>query len=126
MQAPLTAPALYKQYASQGQRLSLTFRFEFGSGQLDNKGKRDLQRLLGFLEEHPQKRVVLMGFSDNSGNDEKNKSLSAQRARSVATELSARGIGVFDTQGFGEALPVANNSTVQGRERNRRVEVWVL
>ncbi|WP_105254299.1 phosphate ABC transporter substrate-binding/OmpA family protein [Pseudoalteromonas sp. T1lg75] len=126
VQAPLTAPALYKQYASQGQRLSLTFRFEFGSGQLDNKGKRDLQRLLGFLEEHPQKRVVLMGFSDNSGDDAKNKTLSTQRARSVATELNARGIQVFDTQGFGEALPVANNSSVQGRERNRRVEVWVL
>ncbi|MEO2279857.1 phosphate ABC transporter substrate-binding/OmpA family protein [Pseudoalteromonas pernae] len=126
VKAPNTAPALYKQYADQGERLSLTFRFQYGSGQLDNKGKRDLQRLLAYLEEYPQKRVVLMGFSDNSGDNNKNQSLSTQRALSVATELNARGIPVFDTQGFGEVLPVANNDSEQGRERNRRVEVWVL
>ncbi|MFY8274878.1 substrate-binding domain-containing protein [Pseudoalteromonas sp. SSDWG2] len=124
--APPLAPALYKQYAAQGQRLSLTFRFHFGSDQLDNKGKRDLQRLLAFLEDNPSKRVVLMGFSDNSGDMSKNQLLSNQRAVSVANELSARGISVFDTQGFGESLPVANNDSALGRERNRRVEVWVL
>ncbi|WP_462160044.1 substrate-binding domain-containing protein [Pseudoalteromonas sp. GB56] len=126
VKAPNSAPALYRQYADQGERLSLTFRFQYGSGQLDNKGKRDLQRLLAYLEEYPQKRVVLMGFSDNSGDNTKNQSLSSQRALSVATELNARGIPVFDTQGFGEVLPVANNDSEQGRERNRRVEVWVL
>lgn len=123
---PKTAPAQYARYAEQGQRLSLTFRFEHGSGQLDNKGKRDLHRLLRFLENNPTKRVVLMGFSDNSGNSEKNRILSLQRAKSVAQELSARGIQVYDTQGFGDALPVANNSSQAGRERNRRVEIWIL
>ncbi|TLX51771.1 cell envelope biogenesis protein OmpA [Pseudoalteromonas ruthenica] len=124
---PMTeAPTVYKQYAKQGQRLSLTFRFEHGSGQLDNKGKRDLQRLLDYLESHAQKRVILMGFSDNSGDAGRNKTLSLQRARSVEQELTARGVAVFDTQGFGEVLPVANNQSKEGRERNRRVEVWVL
>lgn len=93
---------------------------------MDNKGKRDLQRLLDYLESHAQKRVILMGFSDNSGDAARNKTLSLQRARSVEQELTARGVAVFDTQGFGEVLPVANNQSKEGRERNRRVEVWVL
>ena len=48
------APTVYKQYAKQGQRLSLTFRLEHGSGQLDNKGKRDLQRFSITLKVMPK------------------------------------------------------------------------
>ena len=120
------APQSYNSYASQGQRLSLNFRFSYGDNELDNKGKRDLQRLVRFMEQHSGRRLVLMGFSDAVGAVAKNAELALKRAKAVERELTARGIPVMAVESYGEMLPVANNDTESGRERNRRVEVWVI
>ena len=120
------APQSYNSYASQGQRLSLNFRFSYGDNELDNKGKRDLQRLVRFMEQNSGRRLVLMGFSDAVGAVAKNAELALKRAKAVERELTARGIAVMAVESYGEMLPVANNDTESGRERNRRVEVWVI
>ena len=120
------APASYNQYAQSGQRLSLNFRFNYGENDLDNKGKRDLERLIRFMEQNTGRRLVLMGFSDAVGAVAKNAELALRRAKAVERELTARGIPVVAVESYGELLPVANNDTDAGRERNRRVEVWVL
>jgi phosphate transport system substrate-binding protein len=120
------APDKYNQYAKLAKRLSLNFRFNYATRDLDNKGKRDLQRLVSFVEENPSKKLVLMGFSDSIGARDKNTMLSLSRAKSVEQELNARGINVYAVEGFGEDMPLANNDNEVGRERNRRVEVWVL
>ncbi|WP_417704283.1 phosphate ABC transporter substrate-binding/OmpA family protein [Rheinheimera aquimaris] len=120
------APQSYNSYASQGQRLSLNFRFSYGDNELDNKGKRDLQRLVRFMEQNSGRRLVLMGFSDAVGAVAKNAELALKRAKAVERELTARGIPVMAVESYGEMLPVANNDTESGRERNRRVEVWVI
>ena len=120
------APASYNQYAQSGQRLSLNFRFNYGENDLDNKGKRDLERLIRFMEQNSGRRLVLMGFSDAVGAVAKNAELALRRAKAVERELVARGIPVVAVESFGELLPVANNDTDAGRERNRRVEVWLI
>ena len=120
------APKKYNEYTKIAKRLSLNFRFNYGDKELDNKGKRDLQRLIHFMEQNNGRRLVLMGFSDSIGAKIKNTQLSLTRAMSVERELVARGIPVMAIEGLGEALPVANNNTETGRERNRRVEVWLL
>ncbi|MFD2167488.1 substrate-binding domain-containing protein [Thalassotalea euphylliae] len=120
------APRSYNNYTRQGQRLSLNFRFNHGNGDLDNKGQRDLLRLIEFVEKNPGRRVVLMGFSDSSGAQTSNRQLSYRRAKAVEKELVSRGIPVMAVEAYGELLPVANNNTEAGRERNRRVEVWVI
>ncbi|AIY66518.1 substrate-binding domain-containing protein [Pseudoalteromonas piratica] len=120
------APDKYNQYAKLAKRLSLNFRFNYATRDLDNKGKRDLQRLVSFVEQNPSKKLVLMGFSDSIGARDKNTLLSLSRAKSVEQELNARGINVYAVEGFGEDMPLANNDNEVGRERNRRVEVWVL
>lgn len=120
------APYKYRQYVQTAERLSLNFRFNYGNRDLDNKGKRDLERLVKFVEKNPNKQLVLMGFSDNQGDAEKNLALSLNRAKAVEQELNARGIDVKSVEGFGELLPVASNLSTSGRERNRRVEVWLL
>ena len=56
----------------------------------------------------------------------KNAELALKRAKAVERELTARGIAVMAVESYGEMLPVANNDTESGRERNRRVEVWVI
>jgi len=120
------APKTYNNYVNNGQRLSLNFRFNHGNGQLDNKGQRDMLRLVDFIEQNPGRRIVLMGFSDSSGAQSANRQLSYKRAKSVEKELTSRGIPVMAIEAYGELLPVANNNTSAGRERNRRVEVWVI
>lgn len=119
-------PGSYNNYARQGQRLSLNFRFNYGENELDNKGKRDLERLIRYMENNRGRRLVLMGFSDAVGAAAKNAELALRRAKSVERELNSRGIAVVAVESYGELLPVANNDTDAGRERNRRVEVWVL
>ncbi len=120
------APKKYKEYAETAKRLSLNFRFDYATKDLDNKGKRDLERLVEFMEEHQSRRVVLMGFSDSIGAKAKNNQLSFKRAKSVESALTSRGIPVLAVEAMGEALPIANNNTEAGRKRNRRVEVWLL
>jgi phosphate transport system substrate-binding protein len=68
---------------------------------------------------------MLIGFADAQGEEASNLALSRERAQSVASALAARGIAVPVVRWFGEEQPVGDNSTVAGRERNRRVEVWV-
>jgi phosphate transport system substrate-binding protein len=125
VQAPAQAPALYKQYAQNAQRLSINFRFKQGDEELDNKGKRDLERLVRYLEAHPDKQLVLMGFSDSVGDDATNLALSRKRVAAVATALQRRGVPIAAEEAFGELLPVASNHSVAGQQRNRRVEVWL-
>jgi len=120
------SPKKYQHYANTAKRLSLNFRFDYATKDLDNKGKRDLLRLVDFMEEHQSRRIVLMGFSDSIGAKLKNNNLSFKRAKSVELALTSRGIPVLAVEAMGEALPIANNNTEDGRRRNRRVEVWLL
>ena len=120
------APATYNRYVETGQRLSLNFRFNQGENDLDNKGKRDLERLIRFMEKNTGRRLVLMGFSDAVGAEETNTDLAMRRAKVIERELVSRGIPVMAVESYGELLPIANNDTDTGRERNRRVEVWVI
>ncbi|MCB5183741.1 OmpA family protein [Methylobacillus gramineus] len=71
------------------------------------------------------KRVLLIGHTDDSGNTALNADLSEQRARSVAQVFKANGVAEDQLyyQGAGETLPIADNRTEQGRAKNRRVEI---
>jgi phosphate transport system substrate-binding protein len=105
--------------------LGTNFRFRTGSAELDNRALQDLQRVLKLLSENPDRKLALVGFADSSGQYPSNIKLSEQRADSVKKALSTLGITGVETYGFGPELPVADNAAEDGRERNRRVEVWV-
>lgn len=110
-----------------GCRLSMDFRFDHGSTQLDTRALTDLQRLVALLErpEFLGRSVVLFGFSDATGSRADNMVLSQQRADIVASQLLARGLHVLLQRGLGPDMPVADDASEEGRERNRRVEVWL-
>jgi phosphate transport system substrate-binding protein len=88
-------------------------------------GLRDLDRLVAFLRENSQSRLVLVGFSDSRGSAPQNSKLSLERAKKISSELSERGVRAVDVEAMGSALPVASNDSENGREKNRRVEVWL-
>lgn len=80
------------------------------------------------LAEYEQTVVEVAGHTDSTGSDSYNQSLSERRATAVSSYL--RGQGVIDqrliTLGMGEARPVADNSSAEGRQANRRVEITMV
>lgn len=106
-------------------RLSTNFRFEVGEAALDLKAQADLERLPRFVaDSYPTHKVVILGFTDNSGPAEFHTPLSKKRAETVALELRRSKV---DTRsgGLGPAFPVDSNDTPAGKQKNRRAEVWV-
>jgi phosphate transport system substrate-binding protein len=124
---PPDAPPGYARLTRGAIRLSSTFRFEPASADFDTRALVDLERVTAYLIENrlngPSVRVF--GFTDAQGAPAVNRALSLARAEQVARALAQRGIAGVAVEGFGSALPVASNQTPEGRERNRRVEVWV-
>ena len=105
----------------------MDFRFDRGSTDLDTRALSDLQRLVSVMErpEYATRSLLLLGFSDATGGDSTNLALSRQRADTVGAQLRARGLHVDTVRGFGPRMPVADDSNDEGRERDRRVEVWL-
>lgn len=120
-------PERYRRLAEEAHRLTVSFRFNAGSAHLDNKALQDVLRVQQYLRAHhkSQGQAVLVGFGDASGSAERTRLLSKLRALAVQRELSRGGILLRDIDGLGEALPLAADSADGGRQRNRRVEVWV-
>jgi outer membrane protein OmpA-like peptidoglycan-associated protein len=80
------------------------------------------------LKEYDKTIIEVTGHTDSTGSDTYNQTLSEKRAGSVGAYLGGQGINTqrILTQGFGEQLPVADNSTPAGREQNRRVELRLV
>ncbi len=112
------------------ERLSLTFRFQDGSSQLDAHSRdnlADLARLIG-VGVFRDTGMVLAGFSDGSGAAKANLALSQMRAEGVLAGLAKAGVAEAElprVMAFGEAMPMACDDTAPGRRLNRRVEVWL-
>jgi len=101
----------------------------FTSGRADLKvgAAGNLDRLVAFLDQNPDRRVVIEGHTDNVGSDDSNLGLSQRRADSVKSFLVQRGIAAerIVASGKGEHQPVADNQSEGGRQQNRRVEVII-
>ncbi len=80
------------------------------------------------LDEYDQTVVEVAGHTDSRGSESYNQGLSEQRAQSVADYLSSQGVSAqrIITVGMGESRPVADNSTTDGQQANRRVEITMV
>jgi phosphate transport system substrate-binding protein len=124
---PVTDAERLKAFVAGAKRLAIVFRFEPNSTVLDPHGERDLDRVLNYLVSlHDDgSHLLLAGFADNQGDASVNLEVSKKRADAVAALFVRRGLTPGGVQGFGAELPVADNSSEAGRERNRRVEVYI-
>lgn len=105
-----------------------SLRFEHGSTTLDAQAREHLSRLAELLRLSPQFHVALQGHSDNSGSADANYRLSRMRANKVKAALIELGVpeNRITIQAYGDAMPVADNDTAEGRARNRRVALRVI
>lgn len=98
--------------------------FAPGRSQLNPTANETVLKLAQFLQINPKREIRIEGYTDNSGDEDRNLSLSKQRAHAVAKALSALGVeaGRLQVIGYGEDYPVTSNGTAEGRAKNRRVE----
>lgn len=101
--------------------------FATGRAELVDGADAHLNKLASFLNEHRERNVIIEGHTDNVGSDDYNLGLSQRRAQSVKLYLVGQGVDAsrITTVGKGEQSPVADNGSVRGREKNRRVEVII-
>ncbi|WLH33699.1 phosphate ABC transporter substrate-binding/OmpA family protein [Pseudomonas sp. FP2196] len=120
-------PEGYQSLSRHAQRLTVNFRFEEGSANLDNKARQDLARVLDYIKRQNKtdRTVTLIGFGDAKDDPARADLLSKLRAMAVRRELVKNGVVLREVRGFGAQMPVAANSADEGRIKNRRVEVWV-
>ncbi|MBG0881273.1 OmpA family protein [Burkholderia sp. 9775_39] len=103
--------------------------FDSGKAQLKPGTNRSMVGVLDMIKAHPDKRILVAGYTDDTGTPDGNLKLSTARAQAVRDWLvDASGIPAtqFAIQGYGMTRPIATNDTPGGRARNRRVEITLV
>lgn len=95
---------------------------------INSASQTTLNKLIGVFKEYSDTNILVVGHTDSSGADDYNMTLSKNRAYAVSNYLSQNGInqGRLTTNWFGETQPLHDNATVEGRAKNRRVNVAIL
>ena len=109
--------------------LSSDVLFEFNKATLKPEGQAKLAEFAAQIKAAGQDKdpLTAVGHTDSRGSDDYNLRLSLARARSVKAYLVSQGLDaqIFSTEGRGETEPVADNTTEEGRARNRRVDITI-
>ena len=103
--------------------------FATNSSTLSDASRSALRKLAESLNQNPDTDIKIVGHTDNTGNVDYNQTLSEKRAKSVFDYLMVdQGVSSkrMEFEGKGIHEPIADNSTVEGRALNRRVEIIIL
>lgn len=118
-----------------GEGINVTFdensgiNFQTNKYNITQNSRETLNRLAGILQEYPQTLILVEGHTDSSGNDDYNYTLSQNRAQAVTNYLTTNGnisSQRITTKWYGETQPKFDNSTAEGRAKNRRVEIAIV
>lgn len=103
-------------------------KFKTDSDELLPESDAKLDKVYELLSKHPDFKLKISGYTDNTGDADYNKGLSDKRAKAAKGYLVAKGIAAsrITATGYGEANPVADNATAEGRAKNRRVEFDIV
>ena len=114
-----------------GEGIQVTFAsgllFAFDSDSIQAAAGANLRELASSLQKYPDSQLLIVGHTDNVGDDSYNQLLSQRRSNSAAAYLAAQGVARtrLAATGKGESEPVTTNDTDAGRQKNRRVEVAI-
>jgi outer membrane protein OmpA-like peptidoglycan-associated protein len=102
--------------------------FETDEYELKPESKIELDKLISFLNAHPKVTIEIEGHTDDQGNEAHNRSLSEARAKSVYNYLIENNISKdrLKYKGYAADKPIADNSTEEGRSKNRRTSIQII
>ncbi len=105
-------------------KLTLNINFAHDSSIIDNDSSILVQEYADFLNKHANYSTIIVGYTDSKGSEQYNKKLSQKRANAVKEMLIEKGVpeARVSSAGMGEAYSIADNSTDEGRSKNRRIE----
>lgn len=99
-------------------------KFAVGKNEISAAGKAELAKFAGAVKKFDGYKSSVYGYTDNTGDKGFNQALSQKRAEAVKAELAANGLSAFGSiEGKGDADPIGDNATKEGRAKNRRVVV---
>lgn len=108
--------------------IKLNVEFDTGKYDVKDKYREEIKVAADYMQKNPETNVVIEGHTDNVGSEELNDKLSQSRANSVKEYLIAK-LGVskdrLKSVGYGSKKPVASNDTVEGKQKNRRVQAVI-
>jgi outer membrane protein OmpA-like peptidoglycan-associated protein len=115
-----------------GEGIKITFAsgilFDVNKSDLRPEAQENIAKLAAILIKYEDTNILIEGHTDADGSEEYNLQLSERRARAVQSYLAQNGVmnARISIMGYGESQPVADNTTVEGKQANRRVEVAVM
>lgn len=110
---------------NSGETLILYINFETGKSTIKNESQQIIDDLFSMLHNNAALKITIEGHTDNMGNSKSNQTLSENRATSVKNALVMKGISEnrISTIGYGQDKPLSDNTSEEGKSKNRRVEI---
>jgi OmpA-OmpF porin, OOP family len=124
MKQDVTASNMFEALNRDGH-IALYINFDTGKSIIRDESKPIIEQIVQMMKSNPDLKVGVEGHTDNVGSPASNKTLSEERAKSVVSAIVAQGIPAdrLSPAGSGQDKPIADNSTEEGRAKNRRVEL---
>lgn len=122
----------YIEVEFEGEQIKLNvpepLLFDYNKSDLTQDSQKTLNDIAVVLKEYPNSTVQINGHTDSKGSDQYNLELSNKRANVVMNYLKQKSPSTikFEPKGFGEIQPIASNDTLDGRQKNRRVEIVII
>jgi outer membrane protein OmpA-like peptidoglycan-associated protein len=118
-------PEIQKEIVKTVDYAANNIYFVTGSYKLLSKSFKGLDEVVKIMKDKPETKLSIDGHTDNVGTDEYNQTLSENRANAVKAYFVSKGINEnrLNAAGHGETMPIADNKTADGRQKNRRVEM---
>ena len=119
--------AAYKKQAKPIDNVLRNLNFDTDDAALKPEAYKEVNRLVVIMYNNSQKKVNIIGYTDNTGSNERNMALSLARAKAVAEYLIRKGVKPerITYEGKGAANAIDSNETEEGRSNNRRVEFFL-
>lgn len=124
MKQEVDATEMFEEINKSGF-VALYINFETGKSAIKTESQPIIDQIYEMLKQNPDLKISIEGHTDNVGTTQSNQTLSDARAKSVMNALVSKGIiaSRLKSKGWGMTKPVADNSTEEGKAKNRRVEI---
>ncbi|MBO7458844.1 MAG: OmpA family protein [Paludibacteraceae bacterium] len=118
------AKPLYDRMMTDGKFITYGITFDVGKAVIKPESMGEINRIVKLMNDNPELKFEVQGHTDNTGNAASNQTLSEKRAQAIVAKLVEMGIKAdrLTAVGKGQTNPIADNSTDEGRAKNRRVE----